>query len=157
MDSKQLKILIADDESDECNFFKKTIKRLMPSATFDIVHNGEQLMKYLLLNIECLPDILFLDLIMPRKNGFECLSEINRNDAMKEIFVVICSDSYPHDPYYQRKMLNMLQKCGANLFIHKSADYDKLKHDICLAINKVTDNLLLKEPVKNPQIKILNQ
>jgi DNA-binding NarL/FixJ family response regulator len=100
---------------------------------------------------------LFLDLIMPRKNGFECLSEINKNEAMKEIFVVICSDSYPNDPYYQRKMLNMLSKCGASLFIHKSGDFDKLKLDICQAINKVTANILQKEPVKNQGIKISNQ
>jgi DNA-binding NarL/FixJ family response regulator len=156
MQKKPLSILLADNDIDDCNFFKKAVKDLTPSAKLDVVHNGENLMKHLNANLRNLPDILFLELIMPRKNGFECLSEINSDEVMKQIFVVICSDSYSHDPYYHRKLLSRLYKFGANHFIHKSGDYDKLKLEIFQALCKVSDNVLMKEPCKNLQIKIAN-
>jgi DNA-binding response OmpR family regulator len=42
----------------------------------DVVSDGEELMKYLDDEANSLPDFLFLDLNMPRKNGTECLEEI---------------------------------------------------------------------------------
>lgn len=40
-----------------------------------------------------IPDVLFLDLNMPRKTGLECLAEIKRDDRFKDLPVVIFSTS----------------------------------------------------------------
>ena len=93
MTSKQQNLLLADDDLDDCTFFKDALEELPLSATLSTVHDGVQLMSYLLSRSDDLPDVLFLDLNMSRKSGFECLSEIKLNDKLKAIPVVIFSTS----------------------------------------------------------------
>ena len=79
MNVTQLKILLADDDTDDCLFFKDALEGIPISIEFTAVHDGEQLMQFLNNETNPLPQILFLDLNMPRKNGFECLAEIKQN------------------------------------------------------------------------------
>ncbi len=58
-DSYSLNILLADDDSDDCLFFKDVLDGLPLPTILTTVHNGEQLMEVLLNSTE-LPDILFL-------------------------------------------------------------------------------------------------
>jgi len=62
-----MKILLADDDIDDCFFFEKALEELQLSTHLTIVHDGQQLMNYLSENSKNLPDVLFLDLNMPRK------------------------------------------------------------------------------------------
>src|SRR5450759_3766148 len=97
MNLKQLNILLADDDTDDCFFFDKALRETPIATHLTIVHDGEQLMDYLSKNSEHLPDVLFLDLSMPRKTGFECLSEIKENKKLKDLPVVMFSTSFPQD------------------------------------------------------------
>ena len=76
MKLKQMFILLADDDTDDCIFFKEALDELLLPTKLMTVHDGEQLMHLLANESTELPDVLFLDLNMPRKNGFECLEEI---------------------------------------------------------------------------------
>ncbi len=76
MSIASLNLLLADDDTDDCFFFKEALEELPVSAKFTFVNDGVQLMQLLIVNDTSLADALFLDLNMPRKNGFECLSEI---------------------------------------------------------------------------------
>src|ERR1035437_9311690 len=109
MDSKQLNILLADDDTDDCNFFKKALEELSLSTHLTTVHDGEELMSYLSENSEHLPHVLFLDINMPRKNGLECLAEIKQNEKLKDIPVVMFSTSNSWDK------ISELFKTGANV------------------------------------------
>jgi CheY-like chemotaxis protein len=149
MNSNPLNILLADDDIDDCNFFKKAVSELKISSQINVVHNGEQLMKQLIVRSEQLPDVLFLDLNMPRKNGLECLSEIKKNERLKQIFVILYSTAYPRDPYYQRNMINMLYQYGAHHYIRKPYDFSQLKLAIQEALIMVTENIRLKRQGKN--------
>ena len=91
-DSYSVNILLADDDSDDCLFFKDVLDELNLPTLLTTVHNGEQLMEVLLKSTE-LPDILFLDLNMPRKNGFECLSAIKQTKKLNQVPVIIFSTS----------------------------------------------------------------
>ena len=64
-----INVLLADDDIDDISFFDKALKELAVSTHLTTVNDGDQLMNYLSENLEHLPDILFLDLNMPRKNG----------------------------------------------------------------------------------------
>src|ERR1017187_4447154 len=92
-----LNIIFADDDIDDRSFFEKALKELPISTNLTTVNDGEQLMKYLADNSEQLPDVLFIDLNMPRKNGFECIVEIRENEKLKDLSVVIFSTPYPQD------------------------------------------------------------
>src|ERR1035437_7875258 len=125
-----LNILLADDDKDDCIFFDTALKKLPVSTHLTTVYDGEELMSYLSENSNKLPDVIFLDLSMPRKNGFECLNEIKENNKLKDIFVVMFSISHPQNKNYEQDMINMLLKMGACHHIIKTHDLKQLKKAI---------------------------
>jgi CheY-like chemotaxis protein len=133
------KILLADDDKDDSLFFENALKEGLMPTQLKMVNDGEQLMEYLSENAENLPDILFLDLNMPRKNGFECLAEIKGIPLYKNLYVVMFSTSYPRDHYYEKDMIDRLLKFGANHFIRKPDDFDQLIKVIQQALTMAID------------------
>jgi CheY-like chemotaxis protein len=73
------------------------------------------------------PDVIFLDLNMPRKNGFECLDEIKHSSKLKNIPIVIFSTSD------QPEAVNRVYEQGAHHFLKKPSSFPLLK----IAIQKV--------------------
>ena len=116
-----LSLLLADDDQDDCLFFKEALDELQVSTQLTTVHDGEQLMLYLTKKTTILPNILFLDLNMPRKNGLECLAEIKLDKTLSKLPVIIFSTSY------DQKMINLLYENGAQFYIRKPSDFTKLK------------------------------
>jgi CheY-like chemotaxis protein len=130
MNFKTPNILLADDDPDDCIFFKKALERLPIFINLNIVRDGEKLMEYLLENQDDLPDVLFLDLSMPKKNGFECLTEIKQHPKLKNIQVVMFTTAYPRDTDYENNLIKLLLKIGASDFISKSPSIEQLGKDI---------------------------
>ena len=122
-------LLLADDDIDDCTFFEDALDELPISATLLTVNDGVQLMKFLSEKADNPPDVLFLDLNMPRKSGFECLSEIKSIDIFKDLPIVIFSTSL------NMEVADLLYQKGAHYYIRKPGDYDKLKKLIFEAIN----------------------
>jgi CheY-like chemotaxis protein len=135
MKTDQLNILLADDDTDDCLFFKQAITGLMPSTNFTAVHDGEQLMELLINETTELPDVLFLDLNMPRKNGFECLTEIKLNKKLRALPVVIFSTSGSHDN------MSTLFKTGADVYIRKPGSLAQLTQVIQHALPMATETI----------------
>lgn len=119
-------ILLSDDDTDDCFFFEKAIDEIPIDIKLDIVRDGEQLLNYLHEHQSQLPDMLFLDLSMPRKTGFECLSEIRENEAYKNIYIVMFSTSYSRDLHYEDSMIVLLRDLGADQYIRKSSDFTRI-------------------------------
>lgn len=116
-----LNILLADDDKDDRYFFEKALKELSIPTKLKTVNDGEQLMDYLMANTDDLPDVLFLDNNMPRKNGSECLLEIKRDEKLKQIPVILCSTSLGDD------FANELYQNGAHYYLHKCDFSDLIK------------------------------
>lgn len=116
-------ILLADDDEDDCLLFKEALNELGICVQLTTVQNGDQLMK-LLNKEERLPDVLFLDLNMPRKNGLQCLSEIKQSQRLKSFPVIICSTSF------QKNVVDVLYQMGAQFYIRKPNNFAELKHII---------------------------
>ena len=142
MNLKQLNILLADDDSDDCLFFRKALEELLLPAHLKIVPDGEQLMNNLSENSENIPDILFLDISMPRKNGLDCLSEIKQNKKLKDLPVVILSTSNSKDT------ISMVFEIGAHVYIHMPGDFTQLKQVIHHALPIATEKSFSNSPVK---------
>ena len=94
MDLIKHNLLLADDDIDDCIFFKEVLEELPVESFLTTVKDGVELMKFL--NTANLPDVLFLDLNMPRKTGHECLSEIKKDQKLKHLPVIIFSTSFDH-------------------------------------------------------------
>lgn len=127
------KLLLADDDLDDRLFFEDAVEELFTSYKLSTVTDGVELMELLSDDSEQLPDILFLDINMPRKNGCECLAEIKANDILKDIPVVIFSTSL------DMEIVNKLYENGAHYYIRKPGDFNVLKKVIYQA------TVLLKE------------
>lgn len=125
-------ILLADDDKDDSMLFQDILDELPLSTHLTTVFDGEQLMQLLNKTKDYLPDILFLDLNMPRKNGFECLSEIRNNEKLKQLSVIIFSTSC------QLEIVNLLYKNGAQFYIRKPNSFTQLKKLIYLALTVTT-------------------
>lgn len=122
-----IKILFADDDVDDRLIFEKAINGILIATQLTIVNNGEELMNYLFKNYRNLPDILFLDLSMPRKTGFECLTEMNEDEHLKNIPVVVFTTSFKRDGEFELNLANTLINMGAKNYIPKPSDFVKLK------------------------------
>ena len=81
---KQINVLLADDDRHDRYIFERAMKEIPLKNHLTMVNEGEQLMNYLINNTLKLPDVLFLDLSMPYKNGFECLIEIKENKKINK-------------------------------------------------------------------------
>lgn len=142
MNLQELNILLADDDTDDCFFFKEAVTTLIPHANFTAVHDGEQLMQRLADETNKLPDVLFLDLNMPRKNGFECLTEIKQHQKLKHLQVVIFSTSHSYDD------INITFKTGSDVYVRKPSNYDQLLQLIQHALPIAADNITAKGKLK---------
>ena len=129
-------LLLADDDIDDCIFFEDALKELPISATLSTVNNGIQLMNYLLAKSDDLPDVLFLDLNMPRKSGIECLTEIKLIDKLKDLPVIIFSTSF------NTEVVDLFYQKGAHYYIRKPGEYEKLRKIILEAVTLTSQNKL---------------
>lgn len=134
MNKQIYNLLLADDDDDDCIFFKEALDELSLSVVLSTVHDGVELMGYLEAAADNLPDILFLDLNMPRKNGYECLTEIKGIESLKQLPVIIFSTSL------DSKNVDLLYDMGATYYIRKPGDFSKLKKVISDALAKASEN-----------------
>ena len=109
-----IRVLPADDDSDERFDFDEVLKEIPIPTYLATVEDGEKLMTYLSANSEKLPHVLFLDLNMPKKNGFECLSEINSNEKLNRFPIIIYSTST------NNYGADLLYSSGAYYYIRKT-------------------------------------
>lgn len=142
MISKKVNILLADDDQADCLLFKDALEELPVFARLTIVHNGEQVIEELTKKANKLPDVLFLDLSMPRKNGYAALGEIKRNTRLRKLPVIIFSTTS------ELESVQRVFKDAAHYYICKPVDFSKLKKVIYEALTLVTQKgnpLPLKE------------
>lgn len=121
MNNEPLRILLADDDEADRLLFKEAISELKIKTVVHSVNDGVDLMEALAVENQPLPQLLFLDLNMPRKDGMECLKEIRANDKYNDISIAIFSTSGADDDM-EETFLN-----GANVYIHKPNDFGSLK------------------------------
>lgn len=140
MSLEHLNILLADDDIDDCLFFKEALENSLLSTSLEVVHDGEQLMQLLTNEATILPHVLFLDLNMPRKNGFECLSEIKLNTKLKQLPVIMFSTSF------EQGVVDQLYQHGAHYFIRKPSEFKQFKEIIRQTIALIAQKL----PADNP-------
>lgn len=144
MNLKEVNILLADDDTDDCIFFKQALEELPFPTHLTTVHHGEQLMQLILSEKYELPNVIFLDLNMPRKNGFECLEEIKHSEKLKMLPIIIYSTSF------EQGVVNLLYKNGAQYFIRKPSEFSQFKKIIQQAVSIIATNLPIDQTEEIP-------
>ena len=121
MNEEQMFILLAEDDEDDRQFFREAIEKMKFNTRLEMVTDGVFLIEYLQNNPEKRPHLIFLDLNMPRKNGFECIHEIRNVLDLKELPIAIYSTSNASVDMEEAFRL------GANIYIRKPSDFEQLQ------------------------------
>lgn len=124
VNSKILNIALADDDEDDRLFFQEAIEEITVRTKLSLFQNGKELMDYLNLPNVILPNLIFLDLNMPIKNGMQCLKEIRLNPILNSISIAIYSTS-SSEKDIEETFVN-----GANIYLNKPNNFSKLRESI---------------------------
>ncbi len=137
---KPIEIYLADDDEDDCLLFKNVLEEQSLAVTLTTVNNGKVLMEKLMLRSRSLPDILFLDLNMPFKDGFECIIDIKQNSALKYLPVVVLTG------YYNTEIEKQTVESGALYYMQKPIEFELLKRYVNKSLALCMENAC--KPIK---------
>ena len=120
-------LLLAEDDEDDYLLARDAIAEAKFRCRLFRVKNGEELLDYLCRKgifenpkASPLPDLILLDLNMPKKDGRRALSEIKSHPKLRLMPIVILTTSQNQDDVLQCYDL------GANAFIRKPAHFDRI-------------------------------
>lgn len=122
--NRLVEILLVDDNIGDVVLTKEALKGADFTNRVSIARDGFEA-------LDCLrktgkfanaptPDLILLDINMPRKNGCEVLEEIRRDERLKLIPVVILTSSEAEDD------IRRAYELGANCYVTKPADLDEM-------------------------------
>ena len=122
---KPYTILIADDDPEDCMLVADAIAQAGLVHRLQTVHDGEALLDYLqactangMGESSPRPDLVLLDLNMPRFDGRQALAEIKQNEALRRVpIIVLTTSSTPNDIVYA-------YETGASSFITKPVTFE---------------------------------
>jgi len=120
--------LVIDDDSDDREFFQEALSEIDETAQCVHAEDGVDGL-HKLRGMDETPDFIFLDLNMPRMDGWQCLTEIKKDDKLKDIPVIIFSTSS------SQRDKDSTYSLGASYFLTKPTDYKKL----CTAISFIME------------------
>jgi CheY-like chemotaxis protein len=113
--------LLVDDDFDDALVFADVLKEVDAHMRFEHASNGMEALELLSKRASHLPDMIFLDLNMPRMNGKECLREIKANGNYKHIPVIIYTTSSLSADIEETFIM------GATCFVTKPTSVKELK------------------------------
>src|SRR5262249_444814 len=120
-------VLVAEDESTDAFLLRLAFAKGRIPATLHFVVNGEEAIAYLKgetryadRTTHPLPDLMLLDLKMPRVNGFDVLRWLRQQPGLKRLPVAVLSSSGLTED------LNLAYELGANCYLVKPCDLDKM-------------------------------
>jgi DNA-binding response OmpR family regulator len=104
-----MKILIVEDEF----FLRNILEKKLQAEGFDVIlaSDGVEAVEK---TVKEVPDLILLDLILPKKNGFEVLEEIKKDPYLKNIPVIIISN------LGQEIDIDRAKKFGVNEYLIKA-------------------------------------
>ena len=109
--------------------FQDALREVCAHSELIRAMDGQDLMEVLRVKVPPSPEVIFLDLNMPRKNGFECLMEIRRMEKFRHIPIIIFSTSSQPD------IVNKVYQNGASFYLPKPNSYSKLKRSIATVLS----------------------
>ena len=111
---------IVDDDTDDQELFMEAVKEVDESIKCLTASNCEEALDMLKNRKISLPDVIFLDLNMPRLNGKQCLAEIKKEANLRDIPVIIYSTSS------EKRDMEETSRLGAAYFLTKPNKFEEL-------------------------------
>jgi CheY-like chemotaxis protein len=131
MEKVKVLILFVDDDEDDRDFFEYAASNTITNKDLKVItlNDGQDLIKYLSDDSNVLPDILFMDINMPKMTGLECLKIIRGMDKCDNLPIVIYTTSSNDDD------VDMARELGADLFVKKPINQKEIKDIISYTVS----------------------
>jgi len=122
-DQSPVKLLLVEDSPDDADLMVEALKEGTLNLCITVLEDGEEAIDYLFRNgahaAAARPDLILLDLHLPRKNGFEVLAEIKRDGILRRIPVIILTSSDSEKAFVEAYNLH------ANCCVSKPVDQEQ--------------------------------
>ncbi len=120
---RSLQVLLVEDNEGDVRLIKEAFSESKIDKTFSVARDGEEALNYLYARGKYAdrtkPDIILLDINLPKKNGFEILESIKSDPVLKKIPVIMLSSSSSEEHVTKSYDLN------ANCYVTKPVDFDE--------------------------------
>lgn len=116
-------IYLAEDDIDDVDFFKEALRDICPNCTLNVSGNGEELL-HALDSGNPTPDIVFIDINMPKMDGIQALISMKNNGLLENTPIIIYSTS-TNDDFIKKAYDN-----GASHYFTKPASFTVLTEKI---------------------------
>ncbi len=116
---KSLRMLVVEDSPSDVRLIKEALKETGVPVQMAVAHDGVEAMEYLQkseLGLVSRPDLILLDLNLPRMNGREVLAQVKGSATLRQIPVLVMTSSRADEDISQCYSLN------ANCYITKPSD-----------------------------------
>lgn len=142
---KPKRVLVVEDNETDLLIIQEAFDDTQWKPTVVTARNGEDAMKRLRRGAgfenEPLPDLILLDINMPRKNGHDVLAEIKQDRTLLQIPVIILTTSTADSDVAQAYANH------ANSYIRKPVDFEEFE-DVIAAIEKFWADTAVPAPVR---------
>ena len=122
--NKHTGILLVDDDEDDRDVFAEALSQVDPAVSLSMAHDGLDAINKLQKWEGPLPDLIFLDLNMPRLGGKDFLVQIKQEGSLREIPVIIYSTSS------NKEEKQRMAELGAAHFVVKHNSFDALRDEL---------------------------
>lgn len=106
---------------DDSRLARITLQRLLEKQNFQVMSAGSAREAFDLLREQALPDIIFMDHLMPEMDGFEAMQRIKADPELQHIPVVMCTGKEGNDDYDAQAKAR-----GATATLSKPPELDQL-------------------------------
>lgn len=117
----EIRILVADDNDIDVRFLTRAFDKLGRPKVIDSVRDGVEALDFLRkrdrFSSVPTPDILVLDLNMPRMNGVEVLEQVSREKNLEDVSIVVLSTADDEGT------VNRVNTYGTSMFFTKPASF----------------------------------
>jgi len=146
--SRPYTILMADDDPDDCMLIEDALKEIGGAHTLRFVRDGEELADYLYSRGKYAdspdalrPDLILLDLKMPKRDGREAIGQLKSDPQFRRIPVVALTTSTAADD------INFSYDMGVNSYVTKPVTFRDLV-DMMETLSKYWFELVELPPVE---------
>jgi chemotaxis family two-component system response regulator Rcp1 len=119
---KRLEILVVEDSPSDVRLIREALKETSVNVGITVARDGMEALEYLHgteRGVNMRPNLILLDLNLPKKNGREVLAEIKASSKLKQIPVVVMTSSHSDEDVAQAYSLN------ANCYVTKPGDLNQ--------------------------------
>jgi len=125
MTNQQVEVLLVEDNEDDIVIIQEVFADMKLASIVNTVRDGEEALAYLgrkgKYKVARMPDLVLLDINMPKKNGIEVLEAMKKEPRWQSLPVIMLTTSHREED-----VVRAYEK-GACSYIHKLVDLDQFK------------------------------